>query len=70
MRIAVRIERELLAELDNIARAEGLSRSALICRILTDDLWVRQFEAIRRKLIPPAQAKGIFTDEDVFRMLS
>jgi hypothetical protein len=33
-------------------------------------LWVEAFEESRRKAIPQARAAGIYTDEDVFKIVS
>jgi hypothetical protein len=33
-------------------------------------LWDETFEASRRALSPEARAKGVYSDEDVFKMIS
>jgi hypothetical protein len=33
-------------------------------------LAVREFQRLRESLIPFAEAQGVFTDEDVFRIVS
>jgi hypothetical protein len=39
-------------------------------RAVQQQLWDEAFEASRRALAPIARAKGIYTDEDVFKMIS
>lgn len=47
----------------------GLSKSELINEALRQYLIEKEFQGIREKMIPYAQAKGIYTDEDVERFL-
>jgi predicted transcriptional regulator len=52
------------------AKGLGLTESEFVRRALRDQLWQQSFEASRRKLVPKARAKGIYTDEDVFDLVS
>jgi len=47
----------------------GMSKSELINEALRQYLVEREFEEIRARMIPYAQSKGIYTDEDVERAL-
>ena len=47
--------------------AKGNSKSELINEALRQYLIEREFQEIRARLTPYAQAKGIYTDEDVER---
>ena len=47
----------------------GMSKSEIINEALKQYLIDQEFHEIRRQLIPYAQAKGIYTDEDVNRLL-
>ena len=42
----------------------------LTSRAVQQQLWDEAFEASRRILAPKARAKGVYTDEDVFKMIS
>jgi hypothetical protein len=56
-------------ELERQSAAAGLSKSDLAREALSRYLSVGEFRKLRRKLVPLAQARGIHTDEDVFRAL-
>lgn len=47
----------------------GVSKSELINEALRQYLTEREFQEVRSRLVPYAQAKGIYTDEDVDRSL-
>lgn len=46
---------------------KGLSKSEVINEALRQYLLEKEFQEIRAKVVPNAQAKGIYTDEDVER---
>ena len=46
----------------------GMSKSELINEALRQYLIERELQEMKRKLAPYAQAKGIYTDEDVERV--
>ena len=48
---------------------QGFSKTELINEALRQYLIEKELNEIRSKLIPYAQAKGIYTDEDVERFL-
>jgi len=48
---------------------EGMTKTEIINEALRRYLLEKEFQGIREKLIPYAQAKGIYTDEDVERIL-
>ncbi|HEX5727317.1 MAG TPA: ribbon-helix-helix protein, CopG family [Longimicrobiaceae bacterium] len=68
--ISVSLPEELRTELDACTVEEGVSRSDLIREALREYLLIRRFRKLRARIIPQAQAQGIFTDEDVFRLIS
>ena len=39
-------------------------------RALQTQIWHDAFEETRRKLVPKARARGIYSDEDVFKLVS
>lgn len=47
----------------------GISKSELINEALRRYLIERELEELRNKMIPYAQAKGIYTDDDVERLI-
>ncbi len=48
---------------------EGMTKTEIINEALRRFLLEREFQGVREKLIPYAQAKGIYADEDVERVL-
>jgi metal-responsive CopG/Arc/MetJ family transcriptional regulator len=68
--ISISLPQDLKDELDRFTRTEGVSRSDLVREALREYLFTRKFRALRRQLMPYAEAQGIFTDEDVFREIS
>jgi metal-responsive CopG/Arc/MetJ family transcriptional regulator len=68
--ISISLPEEIKNELDNAVREEGLSRSDLVRQALRNFLFTRRFRGLRARMVPKAQAAGVFTDEDVFDRLS
>jgi metal-responsive CopG/Arc/MetJ family transcriptional regulator len=68
--VAVSLPAELASELDAVAEREGASRSEIVRDALRRYLAGREFQRLRESLIPFAEAQGIFSDEDVFRIVS
>ena len=68
--ISISLPEALKVELDEAVQAEGVSRSDVVREALREYLFVRRFRELRRELMPYAEARGIFTDDDVFREAS
>jgi len=68
--VTIRLDESLEELLDDVCRATGQSRSAVVREALERQLSVRLFDEARRKLMPFAEAKGYLTDEDIFRDVS
>lgn len=68
--ISVSLTEELKADLDGLAQAEGVSRSDVIREAVRQYLFVHRLEVLRRELVIYAEAQGMYTDEDVFRVVS
>ena len=60
----------LASLLDDVSRRTGRSRSEVARDALKRQLRVVQFETLRRRVMPFAEARGYLTDEDVFREIS
>jgi plasmid stability protein len=67
--ITLRVPDELDQELQRRSAAQGISKSDLAREALRRYLFVTDFRALRSELVARAQALGINTDEDVFRVL-
>ncbi len=68
--ITISVPGELKDELDKLTKEEGISRSDVLRESLRDYIFLRKFRKLRARLIRRAEALGIFTDEDVFKLVS
>jgi predicted transcriptional regulator len=68
--LTIRLDRELDRQLGRLAKRSGRSRSEIARDALRRQLAVLQFEEARKQILPFAEARGILTDEDVFRAIS
>ena len=68
--ITVSLPRELKTNLDKLAALRKVSRSAIIQESIKRYVFIEIFNELRRKMVPRAQAMGIYTDEDVFKIVS
>ena len=68
--VTIRLDPELERRLDQVARRSGRSRSEVVREALRRQLAVSQFEDLRRRIMPFAEAQGYLTDEDIFRDVS
>lgn len=68
--VTIRLDPELEELLDSVCRETGRSRSEVVRDALRRQLTLQRFETARRLVIPFAEARGILTDEDVFKLVS
>jgi predicted transcriptional regulator len=68
--LTIRLDEELDKLLAKAARQSGKNRSEIAREALSRQLRVSQFEALRRKIMPFAEARGYLSDEDVFQEVS
>lgn len=68
--VTIRLDPRLEQLLDEVCEKTGRSRSEVVRDALRRQLTLELFEAARRQMIPFAEAQGIFTDEDVFKLVS
>jgi metal-responsive CopG/Arc/MetJ family transcriptional regulator len=68
--VTISLDKETRKELDVIAKREGVSRSDVIRESLRDFLFVRNFRRLRETMMARANAKGVYTDQDVFDRVS
>jgi len=68
--LTIRLDKELNALLSRASKQSGKSKSEVAREALQRQLRVVQFESLRRKAMPFAEARGYLTDEDVFREIS
>lgn len=68
--VTIRLDPKLQRQLDRLCRQLGRSRSEVVRDALRRQVALLRFEQTRRSLLPLAEAQGILTDEDVFRIVS
>jgi predicted transcriptional regulator len=68
--LTIRLDEDLNRLLDDAAKKSGRNRSDIAREALKRQLRLSQFEAIRKRIMPLAEARGFLTDEDVFSKVS
>jgi metal-responsive CopG/Arc/MetJ family transcriptional regulator len=68
--ISVSLPRAISKELDALVKRTGKRRSEIVREALRRQIALERFRALRERLVPKAQSRGIYTDEDVFRLIS
>ena len=68
--ITIRLDDDLSILLSKAASQAGKNRSEIAREALRRQLRISQFESLRRRMMPFAEARGYLTDEDVFRDVS
>lgn len=65
---SVQIRPQIAKMLERLVR-QGMTKSEVINEALRQYLAEKEFRQLRSQMVPYAQAKGIYTDEDVDRFL-
>jgi predicted transcriptional regulator len=68
--LTIRLDRDLDNLLTKASRRSGRNRSEIAREALRRQLQISQFEGLRRRTMPLAEARGFLTDEDVFAEVS
>jgi metal-responsive CopG/Arc/MetJ family transcriptional regulator len=68
--IAISLPQGLKSKLDRFVKKNSMNRSDFVRDAIEKQMIIGEFERIRKKMIPKAQAMGIYTDEDVFTLVS
>lgn len=68
--LTIRLDEDLNRLLDDAVKKSGRNRSDIAREALRRQLRLSQFEAIRKRIMPLAEARGFLTDEDVFSKVS
>ena len=68
--LTIRLDKDLDALLTKASRRSGKNRSVIAREALRRQLRLEQFEQIRKRVMPFAEARGYLTDEDVFNQIS
>ena len=68
--LTVRIPDDLKQRLQKFCKEQKRPASEVVRNSLRRYLAVERFQELRRKTLPFAEAQGILTDDDVFRIVS
>jgi predicted transcriptional regulator len=68
--LTIRLPKGTRRRLERRAKAQKLSVSQLVRRALEQDELLTSLGSARTELLPQARAQGIYTDEDVFAIVS
>lgn len=67
--LTIRLQEDLKSDLDELGRQENKAVSDIVRESLRRYVAVEKFRAIRKKILPFAEAQGLLTDDDIFRGL-
>lgn len=68
--ITISLPQTIKRKLDRIVKAEHLNRSDVVREALRQYFAAQEFRRLRRLMKVEAEKRGIFSDEDVFRLVS
>jgi predicted transcriptional regulator len=68
--LTIRLDKDLDRLLAKASRRSGKNRSEIAREALRRQLRLEQFEELRKRMMPFAEARGYLTDEDIFSEIS
>ena len=68
--LTIRIPGEVKKELERISAVEKKAVSDLVRESIEHYVAILQFRNLRKKVLPFAEAQGLLTDEDIFKLVS
>ena len=68
--VTISIPSLMRKQLSKAAKADGITQSEFVRKALKTELFRRSLRVARAELLPKARAKGIYTDDDVFKAVS
>jgi len=68
--LTIRLDKDLDELLTKASRLAGRTRSEVAREAIRRQLRIKQFEELRKRIMPFAEARGFLTDEDVFSEIS
>jgi len=68
--LTIRLDEDLDRFLTQTSERSGRSRSEIAREALRRQLRLNQFDALRRKIMPLAEARGFLTEDDEFAQVS
>ncbi|RLB07789.1 MAG: CopG family transcriptional regulator [Deltaproteobacteria bacterium] len=68
--LTIRLDKELDELLTKVSKRSGKNRSEIAREALRRQLRLDQFEELRKRIMPFAEARGLLTDDDIFSRVS
>ena len=68
--LTIRLDKNLDELLTKASKRSGRNRSEIAREALRRQLRLEQFETLRKKIMPFAEARGYLTDEDLYSHIS
>jgi metal-responsive CopG/Arc/MetJ family transcriptional regulator len=68
--ITISVPKSIKQKLDRITKEEHLNRSDIVREALRQYFTRQEFRRLRQLMIPEAERRGFYTDEDVFNKVS
>lgn len=68
--LTIRLDHDLERMLDRLCKRTGQSRSEVVRQAVRREVSLSRFDNLRRRAMPFAEARGLLTDDDVFREIS
>jgi predicted transcriptional regulator len=68
--LTIRLPNELRSDLQKLSQQQNKPVSDIVRESIRRYVAVEKFRALRKKVLPFAEAQGFLTDEDVFRAIS
>jgi predicted transcriptional regulator len=68
--LTIRLDKDLQELLSKASKRTGKNRSEIAREALRRQIRLENFEELRRRIMPFAEARGYLTDEDIFSKVS
>ena len=68
--LTIRLPDELRADLQKLSQEHNKPLSDIVRESIRRYVAIEKFRALRKKVLPFAEAQGLLTDEDVFKAIS
>ena len=68
--LTIRLDKDIDELLAKACKRSGKNRSEIAREALRRQLQLEQFEELRKRIMPFAEARGFLTDEDIFSQIS
>ena len=68
--LTISLPKGMRRQISKAAKSEGISQSEYVRRALARDQFKSSLAKAREVLVPQARQMGIYTDEDVFKLIS